>query len=237
MSARVTWLGHATVLIELGPLGVLDRPAAARAASRTCGGTPAPADVPERLDAVLVSHLHRDHADGPSLRLLPPAPVLAPAAPAACCASSSGREVVELREGDTVPLRDGTVTAVPAVHDGRRSPLHPQVARARVRGGARPADLLRGRHGHLRRHGRRRAARRRARAHLGLGHLASGPAISTARRRAGRGAARAPHRGADPLGDLPAGRRRARPPRPCAIPAPPSRATWPSSRYRTARYG
>ena len=84
---------------------------------------------PDRLDAVLLSHLHRDHADGPSLRLLPPAtPVLVPAGAGAVVRRLGGREVVELRAGDTVRVADGTVTAVEAEHDGRRSPLHPPAA-------------------------------------------------------------------------------------------------------------
>jgi L-ascorbate metabolism protein UlaG (beta-lactamase superfamily) len=126
VSDRLTWLGHATVLIELGPLQVLTDPLLRDRVAHLRRHVPAPAP-PARLDAVLVSHLHRDHADGPSLRRLPDAPVLAPAGAGAVMRKLCRREVVELRSGETVRVGDGTVTAVPAVHDGRRSPLHPPV--------------------------------------------------------------------------------------------------------------
>ena len=106
LSDRVTWLGHATVLIELGPLRVLTDPLLRSRVAHLWRHAP-PAVPPAQLDAVLVSHLHRDHADGPSLRLLPPAPVLAPAGAGGVLRKLCGREVVELREGETVPLRDG----------------------------------------------------------------------------------------------------------------------------------
>jgi L-ascorbate metabolism protein UlaG (beta-lactamase superfamily) len=120
---RVTWLGHATVLIELGPLRVLTDPVLRGRIAHLRRHAPV-ADPPDRLDAVLLSHLHRDHADGPSLRRLPAAPVLVPAGAAATVRRLGAREVVELRAGDAIPLAGGTVTAVPAVHEGRRSPLH-----------------------------------------------------------------------------------------------------------------
>jgi L-ascorbate metabolism protein UlaG (beta-lactamase superfamily) len=84
-------------------------------------------EPPRDLDAGLVSHLHRDHADGPSLRLLPGAPVLAPAGAANVLHGMGARGVIELEPGDRVDLGDGTVLAVPAVHDGRRSPLHKEL--------------------------------------------------------------------------------------------------------------
>jgi L-ascorbate metabolism protein UlaG (beta-lactamase superfamily) len=144
LSARVTWLGHATVLIELGPLRVLTDPLLRNRVAHLRRHAP-PIEPPGRLDAVLLSHLHRDHADGPSLRRLPPdLPVLVPAgagraverllgpdrAAARLRAPARGgerptRRVVEVRAGDRVAVGAGAVTAVPAEHDGRRSPLHP----------------------------------------------------------------------------------------------------------------
>jgi L-ascorbate metabolism protein UlaG (beta-lactamase superfamily) len=111
------------VLIELGPLRVLTDPLLRGRIAHLRRQVPVP-DPPERLDAVLLSHLHRDHTDGPSLRRLPPAPVVVPAGAGATVRRLGVREVIELRAGDSLPLAGGTVTAVPAVHDGRRSPLH-----------------------------------------------------------------------------------------------------------------
>jgi L-ascorbate metabolism protein UlaG (beta-lactamase superfamily) len=122
---RITWLGHATVLIELGPLRLLTDPVLRSRIAHLRRHVPAP-EPPERLDAVLLSHLHRDHADGPSLRQLPPdVPVIAPAGTARVVRGLGAAQVIELRAGETLPLDGGTVTAVPAEHDGRRSPLHP----------------------------------------------------------------------------------------------------------------
>jgi L-ascorbate metabolism protein UlaG (beta-lactamase superfamily) len=123
-SHRLTWLGHATVLIELGPLRVLTDPLLRGRIAHLRRHVPVP-EPPGRLDAVLLSHLHRDHADGPSLRRLPSAtPVVVPVGAGATVRRLGARAVIELRAGGNLPLAGGTVTAVPAVHDGRRSPLH-----------------------------------------------------------------------------------------------------------------
>ncbi|MET0816587.1 MAG: MBL fold metallo-hydrolase [Solirubrobacteraceae bacterium] len=127
LSDRIIWLGHATALIELGPLAVLTDPVLRGRIIHLRRHVP-PAAPPGRLDAVLLSHLHLDHADGPSLRQLPPsAPVLVPAGAGRLVRRLGAREVVELRAGDSVPLAGGTVTAVPAAHEGGRSPLHTRV--------------------------------------------------------------------------------------------------------------
>lgn len=123
-SSRVIWLGHATVQIELGPLRVLTDPVLRGRIAHLQRHVPK-AEPADRLDAVLLSHLHRDHADGPSLRRLPStAPVLVPVGAARLVRRMGAREVIELRAGETMRLNGGTVTAVPASHDGRRSPLH-----------------------------------------------------------------------------------------------------------------
>lgn len=126
LNGRVTWLGHATALVELGPLRVLTDPLLRGRVAHLRRHVPVP-EPPRELDAVLVSHLHRDHADGPSLRLLPGVPVIAPAGSGAILRGMGAREVVEVDVGDRVPLAGGHVLAVEAAHDGRRSPLHKEL--------------------------------------------------------------------------------------------------------------
>jgi L-ascorbate metabolism protein UlaG (beta-lactamase superfamily) len=65
----VTWLGHSTVLIELDGVRVLTDPVL-RGRVAHLRRVPAPGAVPKNVDAVLVSHAHRDHLDVPSLTRL-----------------------------------------------------------------------------------------------------------------------------------------------------------------------
>ena len=124
LTGRITWLGHATVLIELGPLRVLTDPLLRNRVAHLRRHAP-PVEPPGRLDAILLSHLHRDHADGPSLRRLPPdARVLVPAGAGRAVERLGVQHVIEVSVGETVPVGAGAVTPVPAEHDGRRSPLH-----------------------------------------------------------------------------------------------------------------
>jgi L-ascorbate metabolism protein UlaG (beta-lactamase superfamily) len=74
---RATWLGHSTVLLEIGGLRVLTDPVwGARASPSTLVGPkrfqPVPVALEELppLDVVLVSHDHYDHLDYPTIRKL-----------------------------------------------------------------------------------------------------------------------------------------------------------------------
>src|SRR5439155_22609266 len=68
---RLTWVGHATVLLELDGTCLLTDPILRNriAHLRTQHRTPSPAAL-GRIDAVLLSHAHRDHLDVRSLRRL-----------------------------------------------------------------------------------------------------------------------------------------------------------------------
>ncbi len=85
MQPAVTWIGHATVLAQLGGLNVLTDPIFAERASPVGFAGPkrhvAPglslAQLPH-VDLVLVSHNHYDHQDEPSLRALAAQPGGAP---------------------------------------------------------------------------------------------------------------------------------------------------------------
>jgi len=119
---RLTWLGHATVLVELGGAAVLTDPLLRRRVAHLFRHAPEPR-MPPHVDAVLISHLHRDHLDLPSLARLDPAvPIVVPRGGARVL-RRSGRELLEVTAGETVALAGLRIRATPAVHDGRRSPL------------------------------------------------------------------------------------------------------------------
>jgi L-ascorbate metabolism protein UlaG (beta-lactamase superfamily) len=81
--------------------------------------------VHDRIDAVLLSHLHFDHADLRSLRRLQ-APVIAPAGAARWLRQHGLTDVSELGCGEATTVGSLRVTATPAQHDRRRHPLGPQ---------------------------------------------------------------------------------------------------------------
>jgi L-ascorbate metabolism protein UlaG (beta-lactamase superfamily) len=81
-------------------------------------------DVPERIDAVLLSHLHYDHLDLPSMKLLPDdVRVLAPDGSAGLLRPAGVGSVVELAPGDTTDVGGLRIEATAAEHDDRRRPL------------------------------------------------------------------------------------------------------------------
>jgi L-ascorbate metabolism protein UlaG (beta-lactamase superfamily) len=78
------------------------------------------------IDAVLISHLHWDHLDVPSLRDLGrDTAIYVPAGAGAWMRGASFTDVREMAVGDAVDVGGVLVRAVPAVHSGYRPPLGP----------------------------------------------------------------------------------------------------------------
>jgi L-ascorbate metabolism protein UlaG (beta-lactamase superfamily) len=124
---RLTWIGHATVLLEIGGARLLTDPLLRDRVGhlRRQSATPA-ADASEAIDGVLVSHLHLDHLDVASLRRLPrDVAVLVPAGAGTLLRRLGFAHTTELRPGESVEVGGAAVRAVPAIHDGRRHPLAP----------------------------------------------------------------------------------------------------------------
>ena len=116
--ARVTYVGHATVLLELGGARLLTDPLLRPRVGplRRQGPAPAPA-VGRDLDAVLVSHLHHDHADLGSLRRLGrEVRLLVPPGSRRFFERHRFADVTELAPGESAAVGGVTVTAVEASH-------------------------------------------------------------------------------------------------------------------------
>lgn len=118
----VTWLGHATVLIEVDGARLLTDPVL-RDRVGTLVRIAGPAERPGPVDAVLLSHLHADHADAASLELVESPLAVAPSGAGAWLAKHTTAEVRELRTGEGLSVAGVRVEATPAAHDGRRWPV------------------------------------------------------------------------------------------------------------------
>jgi L-ascorbate metabolism protein UlaG (beta-lactamase superfamily) len=116
---RITWLGHATVLIESGEARLLTDPVLRDRIVHLRRRTPTP-EHPGQIDGVLISHLHHDHLDKPSLRRVTGGIALVPEG--ATKYVGAGFDVREVRSGDAVDIAGARVEVVEAWHDGRRRP-------------------------------------------------------------------------------------------------------------------
>jgi L-ascorbate metabolism protein UlaG (beta-lactamase superfamily) len=154
--ASVTWLGHATTLVEIDGVRVLTDPAVTASLGHLRRRRPAP-DA-GRVDAVLISHLHMDHLHRPSLRrTVRGAVVVVPRGAGRLVRGIGASEVIELDHGASwTPDGRVAITMVPAMHSDRRGP-HSRVRAAAagylVRGAqasvyfAGDTDLFEGMHG------------------------------------------------------------------------------------------
>ena len=121
MPLGLTWLGHSTTLLELDGVRVLTDPVLRRRFAHLVRRAPDPELDGRPIDAVLISHAHRDHLDLPSLRRLPEGVrVVVPRGVEPLVARAGLRDATELREGDELAVGDVHVRAVPALHDGGR---------------------------------------------------------------------------------------------------------------------
>lgn len=126
-AARITFVGHSTVLIEMGGARILTDPmlrsrlGVLRRHGRRLGAAELGA-----IDLVLVSHAHLDHFDPVSLRELHGSPRIVVPAGLATFARARGVDVEEVRAGDRIVAGDISVTAVPARHGAPWAPLIPR---------------------------------------------------------------------------------------------------------------
>lgn len=123
--ARVTFLGHATILIEVDGVRLLTDPVLRERVgplTRTSG--PPDRSLWSDIDAVLISHSHWDHLDYGSLKMMGfKVPILARVGMAGEFKRRGFRNVTEMDVGDTHALGAVKVEAVHAAHRGFGPPV------------------------------------------------------------------------------------------------------------------
>jgi L-ascorbate metabolism protein UlaG (beta-lactamase superfamily) len=125
-AAAITWLGHATVVLDLDGARAVTDPVLGERAGPLLRLGPAPApEAVEDAELVLLSHLHADHADVGSLRRFAPTRprIVAPDGAGAWLRGRGLENVAEMRVGEEITSGPLRVTATPALHLGRRWPI------------------------------------------------------------------------------------------------------------------
>ncbi len=118
--SSVTFVGHATVELDLDGTRLLTDPLLGRRLGPLLRRAPVPdVDTLRGVDAVLVSHMHQDHLDLRSLRRLG-RPIIAPRTAAEFLRRHRLDDVTEITRGDSVSVGDASVRAVHAEHPGGR---------------------------------------------------------------------------------------------------------------------
>jgi L-ascorbate metabolism protein UlaG (beta-lactamase superfamily) len=124
---RVLFLGHATVLIDLDDTRILTDPLLRQRISALFWRHPNPrSEIDHPIDAVLISHMHQDHLDPPSLRRLGrDIRLLVPSQAGAFMARRGFSQARELLAGESASVGAVRVIATPARHTGFRPPFGP----------------------------------------------------------------------------------------------------------------
>lgn len=124
--ARITYVGHATVLIELDGVRILTDPILRNRIAflrRRKAGRPQAAHYRD-IDAILLSHLHHDHLDPPSLRRVGPGvDLFVPAGAGDFMRKNGMQRVHELGVGDSAEVGALRVHATYADHSPQRHPF------------------------------------------------------------------------------------------------------------------
>jgi L-ascorbate metabolism protein UlaG (beta-lactamase superfamily) len=121
---KVTYIGHATLLLEIGRATILTDPNFDPKLGRILPRVSPPGIALERLpklDAILLTHAHADHLSFDSLERLPrDIPLHAPPVVAKWLRRLGFSHAEPLAPGDTARVRETTIHAAEATHRGNR---------------------------------------------------------------------------------------------------------------------
>jgi L-ascorbate metabolism protein UlaG (beta-lactamase superfamily) len=122
--ARIEYVGHATVLIDMDGVKILTDPLLRNRVTHLRRAVKVDASALRGVDAVLISHLHYDHLDKPSLRRLGrDVPVVMPRGSGRLLRRKGFTSVTEIGVGEEISIGALRVRATHADHDQKRLPL------------------------------------------------------------------------------------------------------------------
>src|SRR6476646_2590371 len=121
---RVTYIGHATLLIEVGGHRILTDPNFDPALGKFLRRVSSPgiplSELP-KLDAILLTHAHADHLSFDSLDALPDdIPLFAPPSIAKWLGKQGYQHAIGVAPGEAAQLEGVTIRAAAATHKGNR---------------------------------------------------------------------------------------------------------------------
>jgi L-ascorbate metabolism protein UlaG (beta-lactamase superfamily) len=122
--AQIVYVGHSTVLVEMDGVRLLTDPLLRTRILHLRRVRPVDLEALAKVDAVLVSHVHLDHLDLPSLRRLGrDTHIFVPQGAGRFLARKGFTEVSEIGIGQEIRIGALAVRGTPAIHDSARRPL------------------------------------------------------------------------------------------------------------------
>ena len=124
---QVTYIGHATLLLEMDGMRLLTDPLLRdRIFHLQRRSAPVNPSRSQAVDAVLISHLHLDHFDLPSLKMLgQETQLIVPCGAADLLHKKGFTHIIEMQAGNKIDVGSVSIEATHAKHHGRHPPFGP----------------------------------------------------------------------------------------------------------------